>query len=74
MEQQADKQQSLIFLKNTAYCKTAVFPQIAQCTDIHEQGVDLAFIDGDHSSACTLTDYLLLKDYLNINERYILFN
>lgn len=29
------------------------------------QGVDLAFIDGDHSTGCTLTDFLLLKDYLN---------
>jgi len=33
---------------------------------IREQGIDLAFIDGDHSSACTLTDFLLLKDYLNV--------
>lgn len=33
---------------------------------IKEQGIDLAFIDGDHSSACTLTDFLLLKDYLNV--------
>lgn len=34
---------------------------------IREEGIDLAFIDGDHSSACTLADFLLLKDYLNIN-------
>ncbi len=34
---------------------------------IREEGIDLAFIDGDHSSACTLTDFLLLKDYLNVN-------
>lgn len=34
---------------------------------IREQGIDLAFIDGDHSTACTLTDFLLLKDYLNMN-------
>lgn len=33
---------------------------------IRKEGIDLAFIDGDHSSACTLTDFLLLKDYLNI--------
>jgi predicted O-methyltransferase YrrM len=33
---------------------------------IRGQGIDLAFIDGDHSTACTLTDFLLLKDYLNI--------
>lgn len=31
------------------------------------QGIDFAFIDGDHSSACTLTDFLSLKDYLNID-------
>ncbi|MCP3931919.1 MAG: class I SAM-dependent methyltransferase [Bacteroidetes bacterium] len=34
---------------------------------IRKQGIDLAFIDGDHSSSCTLADFLLLKDYLNIN-------
>ncbi|MBF0201152.1 MAG: class I SAM-dependent methyltransferase [Desulfamplus sp.] len=34
---------------------------------IRDQGIDLAFIDGDHSSACTLTDFLLMKDYLNLN-------
>ncbi len=34
---------------------------------IREQGIDLAFIDGDHSTACTLTDFFLLKDYLNID-------
>ncbi len=34
---------------------------------IKEKGIDLAFIDGDHSTACTLTDFLLLKDYLNVN-------
>jgi predicted O-methyltransferase YrrM len=33
---------------------------------VREQGIDLAFIDGDHSTACTLTDFLLLKDYLNV--------
>jgi predicted O-methyltransferase YrrM len=34
---------------------------------IRDEGIDLAFIDGDHSSACTLADFLLLKDYLNVN-------
>jgi predicted O-methyltransferase YrrM len=34
---------------------------------IRTEGIDLAFIDGDHSAACTLADFLLLKDYLNIN-------
>jgi predicted O-methyltransferase YrrM len=33
---------------------------------LRDSGIDLAFIDGDHSSACTLTDFLLLKDYLNV--------
>ena len=34
---------------------------------IREQGIDLAFIDGDHSTACTLADFLSLKDYLNVH-------
>jgi predicted O-methyltransferase YrrM len=40
----------------------------AQVLDsVREQGVDLAFIDGDHSTASTLADFLLLRDYLNVN-------
>ena len=35
--------------------------------DIRDQGLDMAFIDGDHSTGCTLTDFMLLKDYLNLN-------
>ena len=34
---------------------------------VREQGIDLAFIDGDHSTACTLADFLLLRDYLNVH-------
>ena len=34
---------------------------------VREQGVDLAFIDGDHSTAGTLADFLLLRDYLNVH-------
>ncbi|MBV8441442.1 MAG: class I SAM-dependent methyltransferase [Hyphomicrobiales bacterium] len=40
----------------------------AQVLDsVRKQGVDLAFIDGDHSTASTLADFLLLRDYLNVN-------
>lgn len=34
---------------------------------VREQGVDLAFIDGDHSTSCTLADFLSLRDYLNVH-------
>lgn len=34
---------------------------------VREQGIDLAFIDGDHSTGCTLADFLLLRDYLNVH-------
>lgn len=34
---------------------------------VRDQGIDFAFIDGDHSSACTLTDFLMLKDYINLH-------
>ena len=34
---------------------------------VRKQGVDLAFIDGDHATASTLADFLLLRDYLNVN-------
>jgi len=29
--------------------------------------IDFSFIDGDHSTVCTLSDFLLLKDFLNLN-------
>jgi predicted O-methyltransferase YrrM len=34
---------------------------------VRKQGVDLAFIDGDHATSSTLADFLLLRDYLNVN-------
>jgi len=34
---------------------------------VKQHGIDFAFIDGDHSSTSTLSDFLLLKDYLNVN-------
>ena len=40
----------------------------AQVLDgVRTQGVDLAFIDGDHATSSTLADFLLLRDYLNVN-------
>jgi predicted O-methyltransferase YrrM len=40
----------------------------AQVLDsVRDQGIDLAFIDGDHSTGSTLADFLSLRDYLNLN-------
>ncbi len=33
---------------------------------VRDQGIDFAFIDGDHSTTCTLSDFMTLKDYLNV--------
>jgi predicted O-methyltransferase YrrM len=33
---------------------------------VREQGIDLAFIDGDHSAGSTLADFLSLREYLNV--------
>ncbi len=35
--------------------------------NISKEGIDFAFIDGDHSTCATLADLLILKEYLNMN-------
>ena len=40
----------------------------AQVLDsVRNEGIDLAFIDGDHATSTTLADFLLLRDHLNVN-------